>query len=146
VRNKHLKELLEEKGYDNEEVWNDIARNEGSVAHLDFLNQHEKDLFKTAQEIDQYWVIEHAADRTPFITQAQSVNLFLPANIHKRDLHLLHFMAWKKGVKSLYYCRSTSLQRSEKVGNEASYTPAIQLEMSLVKKKSNDYEECLACQ
>ncbi len=153
VRNKHLKTLLEEKGQDNEEVWNDIARNEGSVVHLDFLNEHEKDIFKTAQEIDQYWVIEHAADRTPFITQAQSVNLFLPANIHKRDLHMLHFKAWKKGVKSLYYCRSTSLQRSEKVSNEASYAPAIQMEMSLLKKKgnnptatSNDYEECLACQ
>jgi ribonucleoside-diphosphate reductase alpha chain len=154
VRNKHLKALLEEKGQDSEEVWNDIARNEGSVAHLDFLSQLEKDIFKTAQEIDQYWVIEHAADRTPFISQAQSVNLFLPANIHKRDLHLLHFKAWKKGMKSLYYCRSTSLQRSEKVGNEA-ITPAIQLEMSFLKKKegnptdqadSGNYEECLACQ
>jgi ribonucleoside-diphosphate reductase alpha chain len=162
VRNKHLKDLLVEKGQDTEEVWNDIARNEGSVQHLDFLSQHEKDLFKTAQEIDQYWVIEHAADRTPFISQAQSVNLFLPANIHKRDLHMLHFKAWKKGVKSLYYCRSTSLQRSEKVSNASEAHPAIQLEMSLLAKRraaatdqadvattsssSNNYEECLACQ
>jgi ribonucleoside-diphosphate reductase alpha chain len=161
VRNKHLKDLLAEKGFDTEEVWNDIARNEGSVAHLDFLSEHEKDLFKTAQEIDQYWVIEHAADRTPFISQAQSVNLFLPANIQKRDLHMLHFKAWKKGVKSLYYCRSTSLQRSEKVSNASEAHPAIQLEMSLLAKKragiakdqadiaassSSNYEECLACQ
>lgn len=132
VRNKHLKALLAEKGKDDEDTWNDVARNEGSVQHLDFLTPLEKDIFKTAQEIDQYWVIEHAADRTPYISQAQSVNLFLPANIHKRDLHLLHYKAWKKGMKSLYYCRSTSLQRSEKVGN--------------VAVANNKYEECLACQ
>ncbi len=153
VRNKHLKALLAEKGYDNEETWSDIARNEGSVQHLDFLDQHEKDTFRTAQEIDQRWIVEHAADRTPYVSQAQSVNLFLPANIHKRDLHQLHFNAWKKGVKSLYYCRSTSLQRSEKVSNEVK--PTIQLEMSLLAKKGqpaggvvadNNYEECLACQ
>ncbi|TAF14331.1 MAG: ribonucleoside-diphosphate reductase subunit alpha [Alphaproteobacteria bacterium] len=151
VRNKHLKELLAEKDQDNDEIWNDIARNEGSVQHFDFLEDHEKDVFRTAQEIDQYWVIEHAADRTPFISQAQSVNLFLPANIHKRDLHLLHFKAWKKGMKSLYYCRSTSLQRSEKVSNVVGTN--IQLEMSLLRKKNDrtdqadqNYEECLACQ
>ena len=153
VRNKHLKALLAERGMDTEEVWGDIARNEGSVQHLEGLEQHEKDIFRTAQEIDQYWVIEHAADRAHFISQAQSVNLFLPANIHKRDLHLLHFRAWKKGVKSLYYCRSTSLQRADKVSN-AAIGSAIQLEMSLLKKKAqnmgvqadNNYEECLACQ
>ena len=150
VRNKHLKALLAEKGKDSEETWGDIARNEGSVQHLDFLTQDEKDVFRTAQEIDQYWVIEHAADRAPFIDQAQSINLFLPADVSKRDLHLLHFKAWKKGVKSLYYCRSTSLQRSEKVSNAA--MPSLQMEMSLVKgnqpavQADNNYEECLACQ
>ncbi len=152
VRNKHLKALLASKDQDVEDVWNDIARNEGSVQHLDFLTQHEKDTFRTAQEIDQYWVVEHAADRSGFISQAQSINLFLPANVSKRDLHLLHFKAWEKGVKSLYYCRSTSLQRSEKVGNENK--PTVQMEMSLLAKKQrnegvqadNNYEECLACQ
>lgn len=150
VRNKHLKALLAEKNKDTEEVWNDIARNEGSVQHFDFLTQDEKDVFRTAQEIDQYWVIEHSADRAPFVDQAQSTNLFLPGNVSKRDLHLLHFKAWKKGVKSLYYCRSTSLQRSEKVGNAA--MPSVQMEMSLVKgtkpahEADNNYEECLACQ
>ncbi len=150
VRNKHLKALLAEKGKDSEETWGDIARNEGSVQHLDFLTQDEKDVFRTAQEIDQYWVIEHAADRAIFVDQAQSINLFLPADVSKRDLHLLHFKAWKKGVKSLYYCRSTSLQRSEKVSNAA--MPSLQMEMSLVKgnqpavQADNNYEECLACQ
>jgi ribonucleoside-diphosphate reductase alpha chain len=150
VRNKHLKALLASKGKDSEETWGDIARNEGSVQHFDFLTQDEKDVFRTAQEIDQYWVIEHGADRAPFIDQAQSINLFLPADVSKRDLHLLHFKAWKKGVKSLYYCRSTSLQRSEKVSNVA--MPSLQMEMSLVKgtqpavQADNNYEECLACQ
>ncbi len=81
----------------------------GSVQHLDFLSEQEKAVYKTAFELDQRWIIEHAADRAPFICQSQSVNVFLPANVHKRDLHQIHFMAWKKGVKSLYYCRSLSI-------------------------------------
>ncbi len=149
VRNKFLKALLAEKGQDNDEVWSSISSNEGSVQHLDFLSQDERDVFKTAQEIDQRWVIEHAADRAPFICQAQSVNLFIPGNIHKSDLQMLHYTAWKKGVKSLYYCRSTSLQRADKVSHKVD-TPALQLEMSLIKKKEAPaaarYEECLACQ
>ncbi|MBY0354376.1 MAG: ribonucleoside-diphosphate reductase subunit alpha, partial [Rickettsiales bacterium] len=82
VRNKHLKKLLEEKGHDNEDVWGSIARNEGSVEHLEFLSEDEKEVYRTAQEIDQRWVIEHSADRMQFICQAQSVNLFIAANIH----------------------------------------------------------------
>lgn len=147
VRNKHLEILLSEKGKNNEEVWRSIASNEGSVLHLDFLTREEKEVFRTAPEIDQRWIIEHAADRTPYICQAQSVNLFLAADIHKRDLHQLHFQAWKKGVKSLYYCRSTSLQRADKVSNKV-VDMQVQLEMSLVKKDvvRIDYDECLACQ
>ncbi|MCP5361740.1 MAG: ribonucleoside-diphosphate reductase subunit alpha [Hyphomicrobiales bacterium] len=114
VRNKHLTRLLEEKGQNNDDVWSSIATNEGSVQHLDFLTQEEKDVFKTAPEIDQRWVVEHAADRTPYICQSQSVNLFLPGNVQKKHLHDVHYQAWKKGLKSLYYCRSTSLQRAEK--------------------------------
>lgn len=143
VRNKYLKALLAEKGQDTPEVWSLITTQEGSVQHLDFLDENEKLTFKTAYEMDQRWVIEHAGDRSPFICQAQSLNLFLPANIHKRDLHMLHFMAWKKGVKSLYYCRSASLQRSDKVSEKKS---EIQLEMSLKNKQASTYEECLACQ
>ena len=79
------------------------------MQHLDFLSEQEKAVYKTAFELDQRWIIEHAADRAPFICQSQSVNVFLPANVHKRDLHQIHFMAWKKGVKSLYYCRSLSI-------------------------------------
>jgi ribonucleoside-diphosphate reductase alpha chain len=145
VRNKYLKALLAEKGMDNPDIWSSITTREGSVQHLDFLDDNEKLVFKTAYEMDQRWVIEHSGDRAPFICQASSINLFLPANIHKRDLHMLHYMAWKKGVKSLYYCRSASLQRSDKVSNKAE-TPEIQLEMSLKNKQTSTYEECLACQ
>ncbi len=86
---------------------------------LDFLTEQEKAVYKTAFELDQRWIIEHAADRAPFICQSQSVNVFLPANVHKRDLHQIHFMAWKRGVKSLYYCRSLSLQRADNVSEKA---------------------------
>jgi ribonucleoside-diphosphate reductase alpha chain len=152
VRNKHLTRLLDEYDMNNDDIWSSISSHEGSVQHLDFMSAEEKLVFKTAQEIDQRWIIEHAADRTPFVCQAQSINLFLPPNIHKRDLHLLHFYAWKKGVKSLYYCRSSSLQRADKVSHKAVEGSGIQLEMSLIKKQSpamykmGEYDECLACQ
>ncbi len=109
ANNPHLKKLLEEKGMDNEEVWSDITINSGSVQHLDFLSANEKDVFKTAFELDQRWIIEHAGDRAEYICQSQSINLFFPADVYKRDLHNLHYMAWKRGVKSLYYCRSKSI-------------------------------------
>lgn len=144
VRNKFLDALLTEKNMNNDDVWSTIATNEGSVAHLSFLSEDEKLIFRTAYEIDQQWVIEHAADRTSYICQAQSINLFLPGNVHKRMLHLLHFNAWKKGVKSLYYCRSTSIQRSDKVSQKL--PTEIQMEMSLTAAKPKEYDECLACQ
>lgn len=143
VRNKYLKALLAQKGKDTDEIWSSITTNEGSVQHLDFLDENEKLVFKTAYEMDQRWVIEHGADRAPYVCQAQSVNIFIPADVHKRDLHMLHYMAWKKGLKSLYYCRSTSMQRADKVSHKV---PEIQLEMSLKNKQESTYEECLACQ
>jgi len=158
VCNKHLTKILQDKGHDTDDTWSSIMNHEGSVQHLDFLSADEKDVFKTAFEIDQRWVIDLAADRTPYITQAQSLNIFIPADIHKRDLHMLHFAAWKKGVKSLYYCRSKSIQRADKVSSK-SVMSAIQLEMKLTPPlsenkgeakadaaNSNDYDECLACQ
>lgn len=144
VKNKWLKKILEKYGEDNEDTWASISSSEGSVQHLEFLTQDERDNFKTAQEMDQRWMIEHAADRTPFVCQAQSLNVFLPGNVHKRDLHQVHFSAWKKGVKSLYYCRSTSIQRSDKVSHKVG---EMQLEMSLKQpREAAKYDECLACQ
>jgi ribonucleoside-diphosphate reductase alpha chain len=153
VRNRHLQLLLARKGMDDEEIWSRITLNKGSVVDLDFLEEHEKAVFKTAFELDQRWVVEHAADRAPFICQSQSVNLFLPANVHKRDLHQIHMLAWKKGVKSLYYCRSLSLQRADAVSEKAVRLEATEaapveeatLPLSLPPAKV-DYEECLACQ
>jgi ribonucleoside-diphosphate reductase alpha chain len=148
VKSPYLEKLLREKGMDNEDIWSSIYTNEGSVQHLDFLSDEEKDVFKTAFEIDQRWLIEHAGDRTPFICQAQSLNVFLPADVHKTELHKIHWDAWAKGVKSLYYCRSKSIQRAEsaaswhrtKLANDAA---PKQLELGEEPKK---YEECLACQ
>ncbi|MBT5572133.1 MAG: ribonucleoside-diphosphate reductase subunit alpha [Alphaproteobacteria bacterium] len=144
VRSKALKKLLAEKGKDTDEVWSSITTGEGSVQHLDFLSEDEKDVFKTAFEIDQRWVIDLAADRSEYICQSQSLNVFLAADVHKRDLHQIHFQAWKKGVKSLYYCRSKSLQRSESVGALVPVTGDEEADRAAASR--NDYEECLACQ
>lgn len=143
VRNRYLEALLEEKGQNTDDVWSSIFTNEGSIQHLDFFDDHEKDVFKTAFEIDQRWLIEHAADRTPHVCQAQSLNLFLPANVHKKDLHGLHYLAWKKGVKSLYYCRSKSIQRAE---SDASWKRSQAAQDAAAAAQPNNYEECLACQ
>lgn len=139
VRNKYLQKVLDKYEKNNQDVWNSIVANNGSVQHLAFLSDHEKDVFKTAFELDQRWVVQHAADRTPLIDQAQSLNLFLPANISKKDLHGIHFMAWKLGCKSLYYCRSRSIQRGEAVNNNEYSTTKTQI-------GDNKYDECLSCQ
>ncbi len=147
VRNKYLRKLLEKHGKDTDEVWSSITTNQGSVSHLDFLTQDEKDVFKTAFELDQRWLVDLSADRTPHISQAQSINLFLPADVHKKDLHQIHFQAWKKGLKSLYYCRSKSIQRAENVNDANSTDIAANVYKS--KEENNnqqDYEECLSCQ
>ncbi len=154
VRSQALRRLLAAKDKDTEEVWSSISINGGSVQHLDFLDALEKDVFKTAFELDQRWVIEHAADRAPMVDQAQSINIFLPADVHKRDLHQIHFQAWKKGVKSLYYCRSLSIQRAES-SDSATATSKENSQKAMVKGReilqeaaleTMDYEECLSCQ
>jgi len=108
--------------------------------HLDELTDDEKSIFKTAFEIDQRWVIELAADRTPYICQSQSLNLFLPADIDKWDLHMLHWTAWERGIKSLYYCRSKSISRAGFAGQ------LEKKEGAKIAVTKTDYEECLACQ
>ena len=145
VRNRHLQILLASKGRDTDEIWSSITLNKGSVMHLDFMTQQEKDVYKTAFELDQRWVIEHAADRTPFICQSQSVNVFLPADIHKRDLHQIHMLAWKRGVKSLYYCRSLSIQRADNVSEKVVRPTEMPTAPAIVAASTN-YEECLSCQ
>ena len=141
VRNPYLKTLLEKKEKNNEDTWSSIATNKGSVQHLDFLTDHEKDVFKTAFEIDQRWLVDLSAERTPYICQSQSLNIFLPADVHKKDLHQIHFQAWKKGVKSMYYLRSMSIQRSDVVAEMSNKDNSKSQESN-----NNDYEECLSCQ
>ena len=148
VRNKYLKKILEKYNKDSDDVWSSITTNQGSVSHLEFLTAEEKDTFKTAFEIDQRWIIELGADRTPHISQAQSINVFIPADIHKKELHDIHFQAWKKGLKSLYYCRSKSIQRAENVnkGTSTDVTKNVYSKENESNNKDNNYEECLSCQ
>jgi ribonucleoside-diphosphate reductase alpha chain len=144
IKNPYLHKLLETKVKDSANVWNSILENGGSVQHLDFLTLEEKDVFKTSFEIDQRWLIELAADRTPFIDQAQSLNLFIPADVDKWDLMMLHFRAWELGIKSLYYLRSKSVQRAGFAGGvEADNTPELR---EIKVQSTTDYDECLACQ
>lgn len=140
VRNPYLERLLEARGQNIPSIWDSILENEGSVQHLDVLTQDEKDVFKTAFELDQRWVVELAADRTPDICQSQSVNIFLPGDVDKWDLHMLHWSAWEQGCKSLYYLRSKSVQRAAHAGAETVAS------LELIDAGRTDYEECLACQ
>lgn len=140
VRNKYLGKLLASKVNTEqlEDIWNDIASKDGSVQHFDFLTQDEKDVFKTAYELDQRWIIEHAADRTNFVCQGQSVNLFVMPDIHKRVFQQLHMLAWEKGLKGLYYCRSRSIRKATNVSHTVGEMPqAID---------NSDDEGCLVCQ
>jgi ribonucleoside-diphosphate reductase alpha chain len=143
IRNPHLERVLSEKSKNSDTIWNSILEQGGSVQHLDFLSPEEKDTFKTSFEIDQRWLIELAADRTPYIDQATSLNLFIPADVEKWDLLMLHFRAWELGVKSLYYLRSKSIQRAGFAGGvEADNT----IDLREIEVEVKDYDECLACQ
>jgi ribonucleoside-diphosphate reductase alpha chain len=143
VKNPYLERLLQSKSKDSDKVWNSILENAGSVQHLDFLTPEEKDVYKTSFEIDQRWMIELMADRAPFIDQAASNNLYIPADVDKWDLLMLHFRAWELGIKSLYYLRSKSIQRAGFAGGvEADNTS----ELRQIEVEPRDYDECLACQ
>jgi ribonucleoside-diphosphate reductase alpha chain len=162
VKNAALTAILAAKGEDTDETWTSILEHEGSVQHLNCLSDDEKAIYKTAFEIDQRWVIELAADRAPYICQGQSVNVFIPSDVDKWDLHMLHWSAWEKGVKSLYYCRSKSVQRAGFAGGKkaaAELQAAAAAELALESGAENigveammraaaktDYDECLACQ
>ena len=134
MKNKYLQQLLKEKDMDNEETWKSIIANRGSVMHLENLTDWEKDVFATAIEIDQNWIIELAADRQKYICQSQSLNIFVPSDVNIRELHLLHLKAWRKKIKTLYYCRSEAIRRAEIISTK------------IERKVRPDSEECLACE
>jgi ribonucleoside-diphosphate reductase alpha chain len=144
-KNKFLDALLRSKGLTEEQMedtWSSIIANDGSVQHLDILDDYEKDIYKTGMEIDQRWIIEHAADRQQDIDQAQSLNLFFRPDANIKYLHICHFMAWKKGLKTLYYCRSEKLAKADKISKRIEREIIKELDMSAVIGG----DECLACQ
>jgi ribonucleoside-diphosphate reductase alpha chain len=124
------------------DIWSSIIANDGSVQHLDILTDDEKAVFKTSMEIDQRWVIELAADRQQYIDQAQSLNLFFRPDAHIKYLHAIHFMAWKKGLKTLYYCRSEKIGKADKVSKKIERQVIKELDMVQVAQ-GND---CIACE
>ena len=137
LKNEYLEAVLQDLGHDTDDVWKSIVTSNGSVQHLDFLDDWTKDVFKTAVEIDQRWVIELAADRQEFICQSQSLNVFFPANVSKQELHAMHIMAWKRGVKTLYYLRSEAYKRAETISDEVLRARIFE---------SIDDDGCLACE
>lgn len=143
VKNKYLEALLQSKTRNLDSVWHSILEQGGSVEHLDFLTDEEKSVFKTSFEIDQRWIIDLAADRAPMIDQAQSLNLFIVPNAQKWDLLMLHISAWTKGVKSLYYLRSKSIQRAGFAGGVEADNTIEPKHIQVVP--ATDYEECLSC-
>lgn len=148
VKNRYLERLLESKDMNNDRVWSSITTTDGSVQHLDFLTPEEKAVFRTAIEIDQMWVIQHAADRAPLIDQAASNNLFFPPDVDKRRLLEVHWAAYELGVKSLYYCRSKSLKTAHAVSQQVERKRIIE-DMILEQEESTedeDYFVCEACQ
>ena len=147
-KNKYLDDIIKSKieagqakqSYD--EIWSSIISNDGSAQHLTFLDEWEKDVFKTSMEIDQRWVIEHAATRQEFIDQAQSLNLFFRPDVNIKYLHAVHYLAWKQGLKTLYYCRSEKLGKADKVSNRIERQIIKELDLTAMVNE----EECLACE
>ena len=133
VKNKYLEKLLEKKGINNDAIWSSIVSQRGSVLHLKELSDYEKDIFKTGIEINQQWIIEHAADRQKYICQGQSVNVFVPADVNIKELHDIHMLAWKRKLKTLYYCRSEAIKRAELVSKK--------VERTIIPEA-----DCLACE
>jgi ribonucleoside-diphosphate reductase alpha chain len=141
-KNRFLKAQLAALGMDDDDVWASIISNEGSVQHLDISDQL-KEVFKTAMEIDQRWLVELASDRQKYIDQGQSINLFFPANVSIKYLHAIHFLAWKSGLKSLYYLRSEKVRKADKVGAQIKRQ---RIEDDIDLKQVAEGETCLACE
>jgi ribonucleoside-diphosphate reductase alpha chain len=147
TKNKWLDKIIKEKCEENNkldysEVWSSIIANDGSVQHLEFIDQWTKDVFKTSMEIDQRWLVQHAADRQVYIDQAQSVNLFFRPDSHLKYLHAVHFQAWKQGLKTLYYCRSEKIGKADKVSKKIERKVIEEIDMKALASE----DVCLACE
>ena len=142
-KNQYLDKILKEKAGDKyDEVWSSIIANDGSVQHLDILDDWTKDVFKTSMEIDQRWVVQHAADRQEFIDQAQSLNVFFRPDSHIKYVHAVHFQAWKQKLKTMYYCRSDKIAKADKVSKRIEREVIAEIDL----KAMTEGETCLACE
>jgi ribonucleoside-diphosphate reductase alpha chain len=146
-KNRYLDKLIQDKAKEEKEdwaddVWRSIIANDGSVQHLDWMDDWTKDVFKTSMEIDQRWVVQHASDRQEYIDQAQSLNVFFRPDSHIKYIHAVHFQAWKQGLKTMYYCRSDKIAKADKV--------AKRIEREVIKEINlhdlAEGNECLACE
>jgi len=134
---------LTPKGEDEyQEIWRSIIANDGSVQHLDWMDEWTKDVFKTSMEIDQRWVVQHAADRQPWIDQAQSLNVFFRPDSHIKYIHAVHFQAWKSGLKTMYYCRSDKIAKADKVAKKIEREVIKEIDLHALAEGN----ECLACE
>ncbi len=142
-KNQYLDKIIKEKAGDKyDEVWSSIIANDGSVQHLDILDDWTKDVFKTSMEIDQRWVVQHAADRQEFIDQAQSLNVFFRPDAHIKYIHAVHFQAWKQKLKTMYYCRSDKIAKADKVAKKIEREVIAEIDL----KAMTDGDVCLACE
>jgi ribonucleoside-diphosphate reductase alpha chain len=128
---------------DYDETWSSIIANDGSVQHLEWMDEWTKDVFKTSMEIDQRWIIQHAADRQEFIDQAQSINIFFRPDVNVKYLHAIHFMAWKMGLKTLYYCRSEKIGKADKVSKRIERLVMEEIDL---KQLATEEVVCIACE
>jgi ribonucleoside-diphosphate reductase alpha chain len=146
-KNQYLDKIIKEKcdadsKLDYNDVWSSIIANDGSVQHLDILDDWQKDVFKTSMEIDQRWVVQHAADRQEFIDQAQSLNVFFRPDTNIKYIHAVHFMAWKQKLKTMYYCRSDKIAKADKVSKRIEREVIAEIDL----KAMTDGDTCLACE
>ena len=146
-KNKFLDSIIKEKcngnpKFDYNEIWSSIIANDGSAQHLEFLDEWQKDIFKTSMEIDQRWIVEHGADRQHYIDQSQSINLFFRPDVNIKYLHAVHFQAWKSGLKTLYYCRSEKIGKSDKVSKKIERQVIDEIDLKALATE----EICLACE
>ena len=147
-KNRYLDKIIQiEAGKYNEgwaeEVWRSIIANDGSVQHLDWMDEWTKDVFKTSMEIDQRWVVQHAADRQEYIDQAQSLNVFFRPDSHIKYIHAVHFQAWKSGLKTMYYCRSDKIAKADKVSKRIEREIIKEIDLTAL---TTDEGACLACE
>ena len=142
-KNKYLDVILKDKAGDKyDEAWSSIIANDGSVQHLEYLDDYTKDVFKTAMEIDQRWIIQHAADRQEYIDQAQSLNVFFRPDSNIKYIHAVHFQAWKAGLKTMYYCRSDKIAKADKVAKRIEREVIKEIDLTALAEGN----ECLACE